>query len=183
MPARTFELFVRAARGRADDRLEAGRREGVCRPPSPQAPAIPRRCGDPAGHRGSGGPRSSSGRSSEGQIGAMALGVEYVPAKLKHGTTGDITLSQDSMVPSGSTGAPPASRWSAPRSEASRCSCASPIRTSIAKGTGSSSASTEHGLRLASWEKPPAHGDGQGYDLCVGPFSRRASGVNRSGDR
>jgi hypothetical protein len=95
MPARTFEQFVRATHGEMTGLKQVDSKEFTARHskqlPFPGEAVILQVTGE--------APSLEFGPVHEGQIGAMALGVEYVPAKLKHGTTGDITISQDSLVP------------------------------------------------------------------------------------
>ena len=95
MPARTFEQFVRAVNGEMVGLRQVDAKEFAARHPKnlpfPGEAVILEVTGE--------APSLEFGPLHEGQMGAMMLGIEYIPAKLKHGTTGDITISQDSMVP------------------------------------------------------------------------------------
>jgi hypothetical protein len=96
MPARTFEQFVRGTRGELvglkqvdAKKFAASHKKNAL--PFPSEAVILQVTGEE--------PSLEFGPMHEGQIGAMAIGIEYIPAKLKHGTTGDIAIAQESMVP------------------------------------------------------------------------------------
>ena len=96
MPARTFERFVRGTRGtikgfkQADVKEFAEGRHGRAKLPFPEPVIL----------SAEGGENSVEfGPLTEGHFAAMSLGIEYIPARIKHGTQGNITVTQESLVP------------------------------------------------------------------------------------
>ncbi|MEJ0075760.1 MAG: hypothetical protein WDO17_09985 [Alphaproteobacteria bacterium] len=96
MPARTYERLVRATKGEMRGLKEVPVKEFESRHPRKNALPFPEEAvilqvtGE--------APALQFGPMEEGQFGAVALGIEYIPAKVPHGTHGDITIAQESLA-------------------------------------------------------------------------------------
>lgn len=95
MPATTFEHFVRSMKGEmkgfklTDVKEFAAGKHGRAPLPFP-APVILSAHGEENS--------LEFGPMTEGHFAAMSLGIEHVPAKVPHGSKGDVTVTQQSMV-------------------------------------------------------------------------------------